>query len=141
MSDQPFATGSCRCGAVTLTINGKPMMMAQCHCSDCQKTTGTGHASNTMFSAEDVEIHGEATGHTVTTDSGNQNTRYFCPTCGSRMYGLNSGRPGMITIPVGCFDDHSWFSPQAVVYTSRRNDWDITSDQIPNFEAMPPPKP
>lgn len=90
------------------------------------------------FGEADVMIKGETASHTVTADSGNEMTRCFCPGCGSRLFGYNSGRPGLISIQVGCLDDQSWFSPQAVVYTSRRHDWDVTSDDIPNFSEMPP---
>jgi hypothetical protein len=134
MSDQTFASGSCQCGAITLTTHDKPRMMVQCHCLDCQKATGTGHASYAMFAENDVTINGEATKFSVATDSGSQMARYFCPTCGGRVYGINSERPGIVSIQVGCFEDHSWFSTQAVVYASRRNDWDITSDEVPNFD-------
>ena len=141
MADSLFATGGCACGAVTYEITGEPKTMVQCHCQDCQKATGTGHVSLAFFSESDVSISGEARGHTTTTDSGNQSTRYFCANCGSRLYGLNSGRPGLITIAVGSVENHSWFTPKAVVYTKRRPDWDITSTEIPNVESMPPPPP
>ncbi len=114
--------------------------MAQCHCLDCQKESGTGHTSNAYFAEEDVVIDGKATGHSVIADSGDEMTRYFCPACGSRLFGRNSGRPGLISVQVGCLDDCSWFKPQVVLYTSRKYDWDITSDGIPGYEKMPPPE-
>lgn len=120
-------------------MSEKPKMMVQCHCLDCQKASGAGHSSNAYFDEKTVVIEGEATGHTVIADSGNEMTRYFCPECGCRMYGRNSGRPNLVSVQVGCLDDQSWFSPQAVLYTSRRHDWDITSDEVPSFEEMPPP--
>ena len=138
MTDAPFATGSCHCGSITLSISEPPKKMVQCHCLDCQKATGTGHTSNAYFAKEDVTIQGEATGYTVTADSGNEMTRYFCPQCGSRMYGHNSQRPELVSIQVGCLEDHSWFSPQVVLFSSRRHDWDITSDEIQNYEKMWP---
>jgi len=141
MGKSLFATGGCACGVITYEITGKPKTMVQCHCLDCQKATGTGHISLAFFSEDDVSISGIAKGHTTVTDSGNQSTRHFCPDCGSLLYGLNSGRPGLITIAVGSVDDHSWFSSKAVVYSKHRPDWDITSTDIPNFEAMPPPPP
>jgi hypothetical protein len=138
MSDNPFARGGCGCGKITLSIAREPKMMMQCHCLDCQKSSGTGHSSAAYFDQNDVVIDGEATGHTVTADSGNEMTRYFCPDCGSRLYGQNGGRPGLVSIEIGCLDDHSWFTPQAVLFSSRRHDWDITTDDIPNHEEMPP---
>ena len=138
MSDRPFARGSCRCGTITLTVDARPRMMVQCHCLDCQKATGAGHTSNAYFARGDVTIEGEASAHTVIADSGNEMTRFFCPECGSRMYGYNSESPDLVSIQVGCLEDHSWFLPQVVLFASRRHDWDITSDEIPRFEKMPP---
>lgn len=139
MTEKTFASGVCRCGAVSLQISSKPKMMIQCHCLDCQKSTGTGHASSAYFDENDVVISGETTAHTVLAESGNEMTRHFCPVCGSRLFGYNGGRPGLISVQLGCLDDASWFKPQAVLFTSRRHDWDITSDQVPNFDKMPPP--
>ena len=96
IDDHSFATGSCRCGAVSLVINAKPKMMMQCHCLDCQKLTGTGHASYAMFTDEDVIIQGEATGHMVVVDSGSEMPRYFCSNFGGSGYGLNSERLGIV---------------------------------------------
>ncbi|MGI9382649.1 MAG: GFA family protein [Methyloligellaceae bacterium] len=139
MSNEPFATGHCLCGAVSYTINSEPMRMAQCHCKDCQRASGTGHMSLAFFKADDVEIKGETASYSATADSGNINTRHFCPNCGSRIFGENSARPGMVGISVGCVDDHDWFAAQAVVYAGNRPGWDLTSEDIPNFETMPPP--
>ncbi len=138
MTDPPFVTGSCRCGTVTLVIDDKPRTMLQCHCLDCQNATGTGHTSHAYFAEKDVYIRGQATDCTVIADGSSEMIRYLCPTYGSRMYGRNSERPDLISINVGCLDDHSWFSSQAVLFASRRRDRDITSDEVPNFERMTP---
>ncbi len=138
----PFATGKCLCGAVSYTVKAtEPLRMAQCHCKDCQRASGGGHMSLAFFQAADVEIKGETNSFSVTADSGNTNTRHFCPKCGSRIYGENSARPGLVGISVGCVDDNQWFSPQAIVYAKDRPGWDQTSTDIPNFDAMPPPPP
>ena len=139
MSESPFASGGCRCGAVTVAISDAPKMMIQCHCRDCQQVSGTGHMSLAFFAEDDVTVDGETTGYAVTTDRGNTSTRHFCPQCGSRIFGRNTGRPGMTSVAVGCLDNHSWYAPSAVVYTKRREAWDATSTDIPNFEEMPPP--
>ena len=92
-----------------------------------------------IFLGEDsVSISGEATAYASTTDSGNTNTRYFCPTCGSRMFGSNTLRPGVVAIPVGIFEDRSWFKPEVVVYSRNRDEWDISDAATLSFEAMPP---
>ena len=141
MTEQLFATGRCLCGAVTYQIKGKPARMAACHCKDCQRSSGTGHMSLAFFQQADVSISGETSSYPATADSGNVNTRHFCPTCGSRMFSYNSARPGVIGIAVGSTDDNSWFGAQAVVYTRRRAAWDVTAEDVPNFDTMPPPPP
>src|ERR1700693_2551686 len=141
MSSEPFAEGRCLCGAVSYTINAKPARMAQCHCKDCQRSSGTGHMSLAFFKKDDIVISGTKGSYGVTADSGTINTRHVCPKCGSRVYGENSARPGVIGISVGCIDDNDWFSPQAVVYTRGRAPWDTPSEAAPTCEAMPPPPP
>jgi hypothetical protein len=132
------ATGRCLCGAVTFSINGQPLGMGQCHCKDCQRASGTGHMSLARFEIDAVVIKGQTTAYASKAESGNINTRYFCPVCGSRIYGENSARPGVINLAVGCVDDHAWFSPRMVVYAKDRAPWDQTSTQVPNFARMPP---
>jgi len=141
MSNDKTLTGQCLCGAVKLTINSEPLRMAQCHCKDCQRASGGGHMALAFFKSDDVTIDGETKGYGVTADSGNTNTRHFCPSCGSRIFGENSARAGIVGIPVGVIDQDDWFKPQAIVYAKDRADWDKTSTDIPNFDMMPPPPP
>ena len=140
MSSTKSATGQCLCGSVSYTIHAdEPLRMAQCHCKDCQRSSGGGHMSLAFFKADDVEIKGELASYGATAASGNTNTRHFCPKCGSRVYGENSARPGLVGLSVGCTDDNNWFKPAAIVYAKDRPAWDRTSTEIPNFETMPPP--
>jgi len=138
MSTNVRAAGRCLCGAVTIAVDGIPVRMAQCHCIDCRRATGTGHASNAILDDKDVRISGTTQSFTVKADSGNDYTRHFCPVCGSRIYGTHTGRPGMIILHVGILDDSDWFSPELVLYTRSRPAWDVTSDAVPNYEASPP---
>lgn len=139
MTEKPFATGRCLCGAVTFSVAGAPVAMGQCHCKDCQRITGTGHISNARFRREDVAISGETKTYAVQAESGNTNTRYFCPNCGSRLFGETTLRPGFLNVTVGVFDDHTWFDPQWVLYKKAQPVWDITTEDVPCYDAMPPP--
>jgi hypothetical protein len=138
MTNEIHSAGQCLCGAVKIAVKGAPVRMAQCHCRDCRRASGTGHVSNAIFHAADVKITGETKSFTVTADSGNAYTRHFCPVCGGRMFATHSGRPGMFIVPVGILDDSGWFTPQLVLFTRTRPAWDITTDSVPNFEAAPP---
>jgi hypothetical protein len=136
------AKGQSLCGAVHVVAKAKPLRMAHCHCCrDSQRVSGAGHTSNALFEAAHVEVTGETSSFAVKADSGNTLTRHFCPICGSRVFATNSGRPGMIVLAAGPFDDSSWFKPQAVLYTRSRHEWDTADDAVPSFAAMSPPAP
>ncbi|HUS96995.1 MAG TPA: GFA family protein [Hyphomicrobiaceae bacterium] len=139
MSGKPFARGHCLCGAVSFTTKAAPVASGQCHCKDCQRASGAGHMSLAFFNREDVEVKGETASYAVKADSGNTNTRHFCPKCGGRLFGENSARAGFLAISAGALDDNSWFAPQRVVYVKDRPVWDNTTTSVPNFEIMPPP--
>jgi hypothetical protein len=137
MPNALFVTGHCLCGAVSYVIAGEPVGTGQCHCKDCQRASGTGHMSIARFKAEDVTLTGTTASFSSVADSGNINTRHFCPKCGSRLYGQNSAAPGILNLSPGCMDDNNWFRAQRVVYTKDRPTWDATPTDVPNFERMP----
>ena len=141
MTNEVHSAGQCLCGAVKIAVKGAPVRMAQCHCMDCRRASGTGHVSNAIFDAGDVTISGDTKSYTVTADSGNAYTRHFCPACGGRMFATHSGRPGMFIVHVGNLDDSGWFAPELVLFTRTRPAWDITTEDVPNFEAAPPAAP
>lgn len=132
-------TGKCLCGSVSYEIEGEPLRMAQCHCKGCQRASGTGHMSLAFFKEDQVAISGDYSEYSSTADSGNENIRAFCPTCGARLFGRNSARAGIIAVAAGCVDDNSWFNPQAIVYNKDKPVWDCMAEEVPSFEAMPPP--
>ena len=138
MLENYFATGQCLCGKVKYTISSEPRVMSQCHCDDCRKSTGTGHASNAFFKEKDVHINGATSSYESVADSGSTITRYFCPQCGSLLFGTLSGVKNVIAVAVGTVDDSSWFKPSAIVYNKRKPQWDFMDKSIPTFEEMPP---
>ncbi len=91
-----------------------------------------------FFNEDDVDISGETSEYGAQADSGNTNIRIFCPTCGSRVFGRNSGRPGVISLSVGSADNSDWYKPAAAVYDSCRQPWDQELPDAPKFDAMPP---
>ncbi len=138
MANQVFATGSCLCGNVKCSITEKPVRMAQCHCQDCRKSTGTGHCSNAFFPTESVEIVGETFSYDSITDTGNVNSRHFCPNCGSRLFSIKNISPEITGIAMGFLDNNDWFKADFIVYSSQQSDWDIMDETIQSFEKMPP---
>jgi len=47
-------SGSCFCGAVRYRLETPPMFVHCCHCTDCQKQTGSAFAINALIEADRV---------------------------------------------------------------------------------------
>ena len=138
MSKNYFSTGQCLCGDVKYKISSPPVRMGQCHCDDCRRSSGTGHASNAFFKKDDVQIEGKTSQYDSNTDTGSIITRHFCPKCGSRLFGENSAATAIIGVTAGTLNDSHWFKANAIVYNKRKPKWDVMDESIPTFDEMPP---
>lgn len=129
-------TGGCQCGAISYTVSGDPMWVGHCQCTNCQKFSGAGHATNMVIAKEALNVTGEPKTYTYDADSGNHMTRYFCPTCASPIYGASSGSDAIVVVRVGTLDDSSTIQPQAVIYTDSACSWDIVDPDLQSFTGM-----
>lgn len=134
-------TGGCLCGAVRYEISGTPVVVARCHCEECQKVSGTGHTVGAMFAEEGVQLTGELGEFQYRSDAGNTVTKSFCPRCGSPILGRNTGMKGFVTVPLGTMDDSSALRSEVAIFTRNHKHWDTLDADIPCFEAQPVWKP
>ena len=130
--------GGCACGAVRYEIADEPMVMNDCQCRDCQRTSGTGHGSYLTFSRRAaVTLKGEATHWDMVGDSGNVKTRAFCPACGSPVYLTFAAMPELFTVHAASLDEPGRYKPQMVTYRLRGEAWDRVDPGLPSFDRMP----
>ena len=52
-------SGGCACRQVRYKVVGEPLFTHACHCSDCQRTTGSAFVLHTVIAKDDLEIEGE----------------------------------------------------------------------------------
>ncbi len=125
-------TASCACGAVSMTVKGTILSMIMCACDDCQRATGTGHATIAIVNRDDLTVTGEVKPFSVTADSGATLTRHFCPNCGTPLYGVSSRREDRINLPVGFFrGQNDWFQPNQLIFDRTSRDWDLFPEHLP----------
>jgi hypothetical protein len=117
--------GSCLCGRVTYSSEAEPVATAACHCTDCQKQTGTAFSLIVVVPKDSLRIEGDslASFTTVGTDSGKEVSRQFCRECGSPVVSLPEGMPDMACIKAGTLDDTSWVEPQIQVWCDSAQPW------------------
>lgn len=132
-------TGGCLCGRVRYE-GREESGGGHCHCTDCRKSSGTGHCSHMIVPERAFTLSGQLRFYDSPADSGNVVSRGFCPNCGSAVFSRNSGMPGMVFVRASSLDDPDVFRPQMVVYTDRAAKWDHVDPSLPSFAAMPPPQ-
>lgn len=129
--------GGCLCGNIRYEVTGVPVVVAHCHCEDCQRISGAGHSTGAMFATTQFAISGNVAEYSLVSKAGNQVTKVFCPTCGSPILGRNDGMEGFVTVSLGTLDDSSRFEPEVVIFAGNKKPWDIMNDTLPTFLAQP----
>jgi hypothetical protein len=77
-------TGGCQCGAFRYEITDAPSLVYTCHCTDCQRLTGSAFSMGLVTTTEAFSLSGaEPRAIQRTADSGRSSTRWFCPECGT----------------------------------------------------------
>ena len=131
-------TGRCACGKVTLQIEGQPIQTRQCWCRQCQQIAAGGPTHNAVFKADDVVIEGALASHSYTAASGNTLHLWFCPSCGSQIYGQSSARMNMRTVRFGAIDEPHGLKPQMAIWTDDAPQWAIINPALETFPRQPP---
>lgn len=136
MSDNKV-NGSCFCGDVSYEISGNMGIFQYCHCSRCQKVTGSAHAANLFVAPDDFKwLSGEnKVGRYDPPD-----TKYFatafCQQCGSSLPWLSkSGK--VVIVPAGSLDDDPGIKPKKNIYCGSRSGWYVAASAIPELESGP----
>lgn len=78
----PLITGGCLCRLIRFEISAPPISTGYCHCSMCQKFTGSSMSTWTAFPASTVQFLNEEPKYFASSPIAE---RGFCPTCGSSM--------------------------------------------------------
>jgi hypothetical protein len=117
--------GSCLCGSVTYRCDAEPLVTAICHCTDCQKQTGTSFSIVVAVPREAFEVSGDtlATFQTIGTDTKLPVDRRFCSACGSPIASLPEAMPGIALIKAGTLEDRSWLRPEIEAWCSSAQPW------------------
>jgi hypothetical protein len=138
MAENSGLSGGCQCGKVKIDVTGEPMVAVNCHCLVCQRLSGSGHMYFLVYPAASVTITGEPSKFSYVAESGKMATRYFCPACGSQLYGTSEQMPGAYGINASCLEDTSAYRPRLTAFAKRLQAWDQLAEGIPSFPAMPP---
>ena len=130
-------SGQCLCGSIRYSGDPDIKMIVNCHCTDCQKATGSVHGSMVFVEEDKIEFEGEISEFRHPADSGNTLTKLFCSNCGSQVAGKNTGRAGMIGLRAGTIDQKDLIKPGINLYCSSAVPSTPMDPETKQFEKMP----
>jgi hypothetical protein len=131
-------TGACGCGAVRFAVDAPLIGALYCHCTRCQRRTGTGAAASGRVKPGSFRIvEGEEHLRTWAPEGGFE--KVFCGRCGSALFARNPEDTDVVGVRLGAFDGDPGIRPQAHQFTAYAAPWEpIPDDGLPRFPERAP---
>ena len=130
--------GGCLCGAIRYRVKGnsRPLRTYVCHCTDCQRRTGSAFSTIVWFEKESVELTGDGltTYEHRNVESNRWRRSHFCNRCGTTFMWTAEHRPGVRIIMVGTLDDPNWVKIQWHVWTRSAQQWVVVPQNVDCYE-------
>jgi hypothetical protein len=131
-------SGGCSCGAIRYEGAWFPLLLYACHCTDCQKASGSAFALNMPVRSKDFRIlDGDPRGWRHRSPKGVEVTSRFCGDCGGRLYGERSGRAEIVNLRAGTLDDTSWLAPAAHIFRRSAQGWILPAATAECHDTQP----
>ncbi len=130
----PTLQGGCLCGRIRFELSEPPTVAGYCHCTRCQKRTGSG------FSAQ-----ARVDGHTFTLLQGDEHLggwqppdqgleKCFCRECGAHVFSRSAVDPQQMSVRMSAFDTDPGVRPSYRQFVAYAAPWeDIPDDGLPRF--------
>jgi len=130
-------TGSCLCGEITYQYAGPVKVFQYCHCTRCQKFTGSAHASNIIIDPAQFKwLTGkDSVGRFEIPDAKHFATS-FCKKCGSSLPWITQSGKAVV-IPAGTLDDDPKVRPIHNIYLANKAPWHEQVDNLLKYDELP----
>ena len=127
------AEGGCTCRQVRYRMTSRPLFVHCCHCSWCQRETGTAFALNAMIEADRVTLlAGDPEMVDTPSASGRGQKIWRCPACRVAVWCTYSGAGDKVRfVRVGTLDQPARLPPDIHIFTSTRQPWVMLPDGVP----------
>lgn len=134
-------TARCQCGEASITVGGEPALVTACHCTCCQRRSGSVvSVSSRWTEAQIIARTGALTRFARTGNSGGRVETGFCARCGSTLTTELDAMPGMLGIPVGAFADAHFPAPQVFAWCEHKPNWFVVPEDVPQLPQQTSPR-
>jgi hypothetical protein len=142
MASNDTFEGGCTCRHVRYRVTSRPMFVHCCHCSWCQRETGSAFALNAMIEADRVELtQGAPELVNTPSASGKGQKIWRCPTCKVALWSNYGGAGDKVRfLRVGTLDTPAAMPPDIHIFTSTKQPWVVLPADTPAVPEYYKPK-
>lgn len=128
--------GGCTCGAVRYRLESPPLFIHCCHCTWCQRQTGSSYALNALIESDRLTVlQGNPEVVDTPSPSGKGQRIWRCPDCRIALWSHYAGFGDAVSFArVGTLDEAGRLSPDVHIFTSAKQPWVQIPDAHPAFE-------
>jgi hypothetical protein len=124
-------TGGCGCGAVRFEIHAPLLSANYCHCTRCQRRTGTAASANARVQRGSFHIVSGADALGAWRPTGGFE-KWFCTLCGSALYSCDPADRERVAVRLGAFDADPGIRPGVRQFVAYAAPWEaIPDDGLP----------
>lgn len=132
-------SGGCLCAAVRYEVTQALQTIIACHCTHCQKASGSGASHNAVVPATAFRlVSGQTKCYTDTAESGNRLYRHFCGDCGSPIFSQREQTPNFMVLKVGSLDDSNAMKLAMNIWTRSARPWMHIDSELTNYPENRP---
>jgi hypothetical protein len=126
-------TGGCGCGAVRFEVTAPLGAALYCHCTRCQRRTGTGASVTARAESGSFKIvSGEEELRAWRPDGGWE--KWFCGSCGSAVYSCHPIETDRLGVRLGALDEDPGVRPILHQFVAYAAPWEpIPDDGLPRY--------
>jgi hypothetical protein len=135
---EPATTGGCGCGAVRWELSEPAVSAGYCHCTRCQRRTGTAYSAGAWIVSGSFRVtHGEEQIRAWRPDDGWE--KHFCGECGSALFSRDPEHPEQVRPRLGSFDGDPGVRPDYRQFVAYAAPWEpIPDDGLPHHTESRP---
>lgn len=126
--------GGCHCGSIAYEAEIDPEKVRICHCTDCQRLSGTAFRISVGTPEENFTLlSGAPKTYVKIGENGARRAQVFCPECGSQIYATaaDGDGPRVFNLRTGTIDQRDELKPRSQIWTRSAQAWLGAIDSLP----------
>jgi hypothetical protein len=125
---EPAATGRCLCGGVRFALSAPPTAAGYCHCTRCQRRTGTSQSAQARIDGTTFTLLSGAELVKVWRHPDGGFEKCFCAECGAHLFSRDPDDRTQMSIRLSAFDGDPGVRPSWRTFVAYAAPWEPIPD-------------